>query len=218
MSGKNVSSSEKKPPQTNLSGLLVPIDQYLEKGVHIGTIVATKSMKRFIYRVRPDGVYVLDIKKTDSRIRLAANFLSNYDPEKVVVVAARQYAQVPATKMARMLRFKIIPGRLIPGTFTHPLNKNYVEPELVFINDPNSDKQALLEAKEMGITIVGLCDTDNDPAYLDFIIPSNNKGRKALALIYYLITEQTMKVKGLLGADENLSESVDDFMFKLTKQ
>ena len=55
--------------------LLLPQDTLLSAGIHIGTRMKTKDMTPFIYRVRPDGLFVLDVKKTDERIRVAAKFL-----------------------------------------------------------------------------------------------------------------------------------------------
>ncbi|RLG88717.1 MAG: 30S ribosomal protein S2, partial [Thermoprotei archaeon] len=48
--------------------LLVPLDVYLSAGVHIGTHICTKHMEKFVFRVRPDGLYILDIRKVDERL------------------------------------------------------------------------------------------------------------------------------------------------------
>jgi len=87
--------------QTGVQGLLVPEDVYLTSGVHIGTQQKSADMKPFIYKVRIDGLYVLDIKKTDTRIREAAKFLARFKPENILVVAARQYGQKPARLFAK---------------------------------------------------------------------------------------------------------------------
>ena len=52
--------------------LLIPVEDYLGAGVHIGTQQKTQDMERFIHRVRTDGLYVLDVSTTDRRIRTAA--------------------------------------------------------------------------------------------------------------------------------------------------
>ena len=65
---------------------LIPIDEYLAAGVHIGTQQKTKDMMPYIYRVRTDGLYVLDVQSTDKRIRLAAKFLAKYDLANILVV------------------------------------------------------------------------------------------------------------------------------------
>src|SRR6056297_543576 len=71
--------------------LLIPVEDYLSAGVHIGTQQKTKDMERFIHRVRDDGLYVLDVSLTDERIRTAADFLANYNPEQILVTSSRQH-------------------------------------------------------------------------------------------------------------------------------
>ncbi len=204
-------------PQIDESTLLIPLDDYLESGVHIGTKLATEFMKPYIYRVRADGLYVLDVKATDDRIRAAAKLLARYDPESVAVISARQYGTVPAAKMARIAGFKVIPGRFVPGTFTNPEHHGFIEPEIVFLNDPRTDSQALNEAVKMGIPVVALCDTDNVTSFVDLVIPCNNKGRRALARVYHLLTQQILRERGELGPDEELPASMEDFSYKIVK-
>jgi len=189
----------------------------LTSGIHIGTTVAVKDMKSFIFRVRKDGLYVLDIKKTDDRIRQAGRMLASYEPEDVLICSARQYGTVPSTKMARLCNFKAIPGRFVPGTLTNPNSKHYMEPKIIFLNDPRSDKQALKEATRMNIPVVSLCDSDNSTSNVDLVVPVNNKGRRALARVYLLIATQVLKERGELGEEEELGFSVDDFSFKVLR-
>jgi len=203
--------------QIDDADLLIPLDDYLTSGVHIGTTVATVYMDPFIYRVRNDGLYVLDIKKTDERIRLSGKFLASYDPEDVVVVSGRQYGTVPASKLSRLCNFKSVPGRFVPGTFTNPESKHFLEPKLIFINDPRTDKQALMEAVAMNIPIVSLCDSDSSTAYIDLVIPVNNKGRRALARVYLLLTQQILRERGDLSPSEDLGQTLDDFAFKIIR-
>ena len=197
--------------------LLIPRDSYLVSGIHIGTSVCTKFMEPFKYRVRNDGIYVLDVNTTDERIRIAAKFISRFEPSKVAVFATRQYASVPSTKMARLAGFKVIPGRFIPGTLTNPSYEGYIEPEIVVLTDPRADKQALTEASSRGIPVVALCDTDNTTSFVDLIIPVNNKGRKSLAQIYYLLTREILRARGEIGETEDLEATIEDFSFKLLK-
>ena len=198
--------------------LLIPRDTYLVSGIHIGTSVCTKFMEPFKYRVRNDGIYVLDVNATDERIRIAAKFVARFEPSKVAVFATRQYASVPSTKMARLCGFKAVPGRFIPGTLTNPSYDGYIEPEIVILTDPRADKQALTEAASRGIPIVSLCDTDNATSYVDLVLPVNNKGRKSLAQVYYLLTREILRARGELGETEELSVSVEDFAFKLIRE
>ncbi|MCG3260887.1 MAG: 30S ribosomal protein S2, partial [Candidatus Heimdallarchaeota archaeon] len=61
--------SEESEEKTTEEILLIPRDTYLVSGIHIGTSVCTKFMEPFKYRVRNDGIYVLDVNTTDERIR-----------------------------------------------------------------------------------------------------------------------------------------------------
>jgi len=194
--------------------MLIDQDTYLSNGVHIGTRQKTGAMTSYVYRVRPDGLYVLDIRKTDERIRLAGRFLSRFEPGKVLVVSARQYGQRPVQKFGEVTGAVAIIGRFIPGTLTNPHYKGYMEPSVMVVTDPIADEQPLREAAEAGIPVVGLCDTDNETADIDLIIPTNNKGRKALALVYWLLARQVLRERGELSPDQPFDVSVEEFETK----
>ncbi len=191
--------------------LLIPEDQYLTSGVHIGTQQKSADMKPFIYKIRTDGLYVLDIQKTDDRIRGAGKFLARYEPEQILVVAARQYGQKPAKVFARTIGAKIFAGRFVPGTLTNPDLPMFTEPDIIVVTDPAADQQALKEALNVGIPIIGLCDANNETKFVDFIIPTNNKGRRALAMIYWLLTRQVLKERGTLKDVSGFELAVEDF-------
>ena len=195
--------------------LLVPEETYLTSGVHIGTQQKSASMKPFIYKVRTDGLYVLDIKQTDTRLRVAAKFLAKYPPERILIVAARQYGQKPAKLFAQAIGAQVFAGRFVPGTMTNPKLMQYTEPSVVLVTDPAADQQALREAMNVGVPIVGLCDANNDTRFVDLVIPTNNKGRRALATIYWLLTREVLKARGKVQSDEEFTQTIDDFEAQL---
>ena len=195
--------------------LLIPEDDYRTSGVHIGTQQKTADMKRFIFKVRTDGLYVIDIKKTDERIRNVARFLTRFDQSKILVAAARQYAKKPAKLFADTIGVKSIVGRFVPGTMTNPALPNYFEPDVLMLNDPAIDVQALREAVSVGIPVIGLCDVNNETRNIDFVIPSNNKGRSALAVIYWLLTRETLKEKGVIKSNDEFKLKKEDFEAEL---
>jgi len=174
---------------------LIPIDEYLAAGVHIGTQQKTEDMRRFIYRVRADGLYVLDVKATDERIKIAAKFLSKFDPALILVVSARQYGQFPATMFAKAIGAKSFVGRFIPGTLTNPDYRDFAEPDVVVVTDPIGDAQAVKEAVDVGVPVIAMCDTNNMTMHIDIVIPTNNKGRRALALIYWLLAKEIASLR-----------------------
>jgi len=198
--------------------LLLPQDTMLSAGIHIGTRMKTKDMDQFIYRVRTDGLFVLDVKKTDDRIRVAAKFLARFEPSKIAVVAARLYGRSPIEKFCEVVGTVPILGRFIPGLLSNPLYPNRIEPSVIIVSDPKADVQAVKEASTVGIPVVALCSTDNDFSYVDLAIPTNNKGRRALAVIYWLLARQILRERGEVPPDGNISQSIDDFEVKLTKE
>jgi len=197
--------------------LLLPQDTMLSAGTHIGTRMKTKDMAQFIYRVRSDGLFVLDVKKTDERIRAAAKFLARFEPAKIAVVAARLYARSPAEKFCEVVGATPILGRFVPGLLSNPLYPNRVEPNVIIVSDPKADVQAVKEASTTGIPVVALCSTDNDFYDVDLAIPTNNKGRRALAVIYWLLARQIIRERGEIPPDGETSQSIDDFEVKLTR-
>ena len=198
--------------------LLVPLELYLSAGIHIGTHICTSFMRKFVYRVRPDGLYILDIRKVDERIRIAAKFLAQFLPEKVVAVSVRQYGWKPVQKFCYYTGCKFITGRMLPGTFTNPMLDTYVEPEVVLVTDPRADNQAIDEAARMGIPVVALADTDNRVENVDLIIPCNNKGRRSLALIYWILARQVLRERGQIAPNQDLPEPPEAFEMKLQRR
>ena len=198
-----------------MSELLIPLDKYLAAGLHIGTQQKTKDMERYIYRVRADGLYVLDVRKTNDRILAAAKFLASFDPDDILVVSTRQYGQAPVKKFGKVIGAKTIPGRFIPGTLTNPNYAKFIEPKVLVVTDPRSDSQAIIEAKQIGIPVVALCDTENLLGNVDIVLPVNNKGRKAIALVYWLLAREILRQRGVLAEDEDLDMVPADFELKI---
>ena len=172
--------------------LLIPVEDYLGAGVHIGTQQKTKDMERFIHRVRDDGLYVLDVSQTDSRIRTAADFLANYEPEQILVTSSRQYGRFPAEKFADAIGARARTGRFIPGTLTNPDYVGYIEPDVLVVTDPIGDAQAVKEAITVGIPVIAMCDSNNQVSNVDLVVPTNNKGRRALSVVYWLLANETL--------------------------
>src|SRR5439155_1585302 len=138
---------------------------------------------------------------TDTRIREAAKFLARFKPENILVVAARQYGQKPARLFAKHVGSKVLAGRFVPGTLTNPNLPEFMEPEVLLVTDPAADQQALREALNVGIPVVALCDANNETRDVDLVVPTNNKGRRALATVYWLMTREVLKSRGTVKSD-----------------
>ncbi len=167
--------------------LLIPREKYLSAGVHIGMTSKTADMKRFIYKVRPNGLAVLNVGLLDRRIAYAADFLAGMSD--ILVVSRKDNAQEAVKKFAEVVGARYVIGRFMPGSLTNPTYKGFFEPEVLIVTDPMADKQATKEAVEMRIPIIGFADTFNETSFLDIILPCNNKGKKSLALLFWLLTK-----------------------------
>ena len=178
------------------ASLLLPFETYEENAVNIGTQQKSADMARFIDTVRDDGLYLLDINMTDSRIRTTAEFLNKFEAPRITVVSARQYGQRPARKFAEAVGAHSAVGRFIPGSLTNPALRSYVEPDILFVTDPAADQQALKEAVNTGLPVVGIVDANNNLRNVDVAVPANNKGRRSLALVYWLLAREVLKVRG----------------------
>lgn len=190
---------------------LMPIDEYREAAVQLGTQHKTRDMERFIDRVRDDGLYLLDLKKTDERIIMAAEMVARNEPEDVLVVSSRHYGHKPAEMFARIVEGNREVGRFVPGTLTNPRLDGFLEPEVLIATDPIGDRQAIEEATAVGIPVIALCDSNNTAENVDLVIPANNKGRRALATVYWLLARETARKQGRLPEDAEFNFDVEDF-------
>lgn len=205
---ETIQSASSAAPGTEL---LTSEDEYLTSGVHIGTQHKTADMKPYIFRVRNDGLFVLDIAKTDLQVRAAAKLLAKYDPTKVLFVSQRQYGQKPVKEAAKAVGANAIAGRFMPGTCTNPIVAGFMEPDVLVLTDPLGDAQAMREALNIKIPIIGLVDSNNEVKNLDVVIPANNKGRRSLALVYWLLAREILLERGQIKDRAEFTATVDDF-------
>lgn len=204
-----MTTDEQLPPEEDL---LVSAELYLKSGIHIGTKFKTKYMEKFIYKTRPDGLSVLDISLIDQRLRVLGNFVSQYNPQDILVVSRRENGWKPLRMLNKLTGIRIHEGRYPPGMLTNPNLDRYAEAKLLIVTDAWPDRNAINDALRVGIPVIALCDTNNTANNIDLVIPCNNKGKKSLALVFWTLTNSYLRSKGRLGAEETITQSVDDFM------
>jgi small subunit ribosomal protein S2 len=191
---------------------LVPLEEYIKAGVHVGTRIKTEDMRKFIAKVKEDGLAILDITKTDERLRLATRFLARYEPNEILVVGRRETARRPIRILQKYTKMLAYPGRYPPGLLTNPQLKDFKDVEVVLITDPILDRNALMDAFNTNKVIISLVDTNNTLKYIDFAIPTNNKGARALALIYYIITREYLRNRGVIPRKAELDVGYEYFI------
>src|SRR5919205_3081808 len=190
----------------------------LSTGIRVGTPVKTKFMSPFIVKANPEGLYILDISKTLARVDVAAKFIGRANIAQVAVTSAREYGKTPVEKFSEITGSKPILGRFMPGTFTNPSLPNYMEPEIVVVTDPQADQQAVVEATRAGVPVIAISNSDNITSKVDLVIPANNRGRKALATVYWLLAREVLKRQGAIRSDNEMKMSIDDFETKLVEE
>ena len=191
--------------------LLIDSNEYLKSGIHIGTKFKTKYMADFIYKTRPDGLSVLNLKKIDERLRIAINFLTRFEPQDILIVSRRENGWKALRQLRRLTGINVITGRYPPGILTNTQLDTFTEPKVIVVCDPWPDKNAVEDAAKIGIPIVALCDTNNQSNNIDLVVPCNNKGKKSIGLVFYIFAREYMQKKGLLRGDEKMPVAIDDF-------
>jgi small subunit ribosomal protein S2 len=183
----------------------------LSTGIRVGTAIKTKFMLPFITNTSPEGLYILDLDIIVKRINTAVTFVKKFDISRVIVCSGRSYAKTPIEKFCEVTGAKMMFGRFMPGTLTNPSLPFYTEPHLVIISDPQVDSQAITEATNAGIPVIGIANTDNVTSKLDLVVPANNRGRKALATVYWLLA------RGILEDSDTMKYEIDDFETKTSE-
>jgi len=191
---------------------LTALDNYLKVGLHIGTKFRTKYMAPFIYKVRSDGLAVLNVKKIDERIGLVGQFLARYKPEEILVVCRRENGWNGVKLFGKLTGIPVIAGRYPPGMLTNSALEKFKEIKMLLIADPWPDRNAMLDAVKMGIPVVACCDTNNEATFVDIIIPCNNKGKKSLGLLFYLLAREYLKHRGMVKSEEDLAIPMEEFI------
>ncbi|MEK6820866.1 MAG: 30S ribosomal protein S2 [archaeon] len=191
------------------------IEKYLTTGAHIGTRFKSGDMARYIYKQRKDGLKVLDVQVIDERVKQVGKFLAKFDPKKIVVVSRKVYGKTPAEQFAKSIGGYAITGRFVPGTFTNPEGKEFIQPQLVIITEPESDAQAITEASHVRSIVVALASTNNVLTNVDVVIPINNKGRKSLALVYWLLAREFMVQTHQIPSEDAFPTPLEDFEYPM---
>lgn len=218
MSSRSFDAKDEDGSTEKLITSQVSEQKLLSTGIRIGTLIKTKSMEPFILRTRSDGLHVIDVAQTLSRIEIAGKFIASCDISRVVVYSSREYGKTPVERFCELTGSIPITGRFMPGTFTNTLLDHHIDPELVIVTDPSMDYQAVVEASRIGIPVITICDTDNVCSNVDLVIPANNRGRKALAAVLWLLARVTLVESGAMNAEQQMSLSIEDFETKLIEE
>ena len=191
--------------------LLVSVDQYSKAGIHIGTKFKTKHMSDFIYKIKPDGLVIMNVQKIDERLGIAAEMMSRYAPEEIIIIGKRENAWKPLKLFGKLTGITVYPGRYAPGTLTNLALRNFTEFKLMVVVDAWLEKNAVEDARKAGMPIIGLCDTNNNANNIDLVVPCNNKGRKSIGLVFWILAREYLQKRGLLEKGKEPAITLDEF-------
>lgn len=188
------------------------IEKLLIAGCHLGAKKVTKQMSKYVYAQKKNGVQLFDVSKQYEKICVAARMIAAIpDPSSIIAVSGRISGQRGVYKFGKFTGAQSCAGRWTPGMLTNQNTKIYVEPRLLVLTDPRTDYNALKESSYMNIPIIALTNTDNNLDYVDCAIPVNNRSKKSLAMVYWLLTREVLRLK---GEDKDFSEMIDLFMYR----
>ena len=189
---------------------LVPVDEYLTAGVHIGTKYKNGFSDRFIHRSRADGLKIINTEDVDKRLKMLISMVSKLEPSEFAIMGRRDNVKKSLKIFKKLIGCDVFTGRYLPGKLTNAALEDFKEYKMVIVCDPLTDKNILNEAFEQGTFTVGFCDTNNRTTQLDFVVPINNKGKKSMGLALYLLSKNYLVNKGIIKESE-FSYTVEDF-------
>ena len=183
---------------------VISMKQLLEAGVHFGhqTRRWNPKMAPYIYTER-NGIYIIDLQ--------LGGMLTNF---KTIQSRVKRLKEIEA--MSEDGTFDVLPKKEVIALKKEwaKLEKNLGGikemkrlPDAIFVVDPKKERICVQEAHTLGITLIGICDTNCDPEELDYVIPGNDDAIRAVKLIVSKMADAVIEAnQGATGEEEYYEE------------
>ncbi len=179
------------------SDMLIPLEDYVKSGIYLGTRVVTPNMKPFVYRRRADGLAIFNTDLIDEKLKEGIAYMTKFAPEEIILVCKRQAGWKAAEALSKITGIKVFTKKYPAGILTNTQLRDFSENELTIVTDHWLDKNALMDTLTTKKKVLMVCDTNNFSHGADQIIIGNNKSPRSLGLIFYLITREYCKARGI---------------------
>ena len=210
----------------------ITIKQLLEAGVHFGhpTKKWNPKMAEYIFTQR-NGIHIVDLQKTVKKFEEAYNYVSEIAQAggTVLFVGTKKQAAETIKKSINRLNdlyrmqedgtFDLLPKKEVATMQKEifDLEKSYGGiktmdklPDAVFIVDPKKERNAVLEAKKLGIPVIAIVDTNCDPDDADYVIPGNDDAIRAIKLISAALADAIIEGKQGEATVEATEEAAEE--------
>ncbi len=177
--------------------ILTPLEDYIKTASYLGTKVITPTMRKYVYRRRLDGLAILNTLLVDKKLAEAISYIKQFPPSKWTLICKREAGWRAVKMFGELTGVRIFTKKYPSGILTNTTLSNFIETDMAMICDPWLDKNALSDAKNIGIPVVGVCDTNNHTANVDVLIIGNNKSNKSLGLFFWLLAREYMKAHNI---------------------
>ncbi|XP_072168585.1 small ribosomal subunit protein uS2-like [Diadema setosum] len=191
------------------------VTKLLASSTHIGSGNLDYQMTQYVFKRKPDGSYIINLRKTWEKLLLAARIIVAVEnPADVCVISSRPYGQRAVLKFASHTGATAIAGRFTPGTFTNQIQAAFREPRILIVTDPRTDHQPVTEASYVNIPVIALCNTDSPLRHVDVAIPCNNKSIHSIGLMWWMLAREVLRLRGAISRDVSWEIMCDLYFYR----